>query len=428
MGINAGLGGYGGSSYIDDVILRDRDANTAWHEEADSTREERRYYCQNWRADVVALLTDTGKMVEWVKYSSYGVPFALPAGDTDSDGDFDSTDLGNIGGTYDVREDVNLDGTVDTPDAQDALVINNGYVTLGRGVLSNPVTANRKGYAGYEYDPTFEGASRHLYHVRHRVYDADVGRWTRRDPLGYVDGMSLYEYVSSLPIPYSDLAGLSGGGPKDKDKKKSKKKRKNPLDKPFDHERHGAYFKWRVNCNGHIIEREGWGRVDDIMAGLSRMAQFGCCIEYFTMSNHHSTSGSWSCDDRSDMVTDPDFANSLPPLCDGARLDLNSCNSCALAERIKQNNPNAKDIKIECTDGENAHHPGIGIDFTPLNPDGKDKTIKQDTYRPGASTSRQAHVPDACPYIDWPISPRPQPRVRGRCQNYSGVQCHDTYR
>jgi len=26
-----------------DVILRDRDANTAWHEEADATREERRH-------------------------------------------------------------------------------------------------------------------------------------------------------------------------------------------------------------------------------------------------------------------------------------------------------------------------------------------------------------------------------------------------
>lgn len=30
-------------------------------------------------------------MVEWLKYSSYGVPFGLPKGDTDSDGDLGST-------------------------------------------------------------------------------------------------------------------------------------------------------------------------------------------------------------------------------------------------------------------------------------------------------------------------------------------------
>ncbi|MBX3322249.1 MAG: hypothetical protein KF757_04590 [Phycisphaeraceae bacterium] len=38
---NAGLDGVGGSSYIDSIIMRDRDANTVWFEEADSTREER---------------------------------------------------------------------------------------------------------------------------------------------------------------------------------------------------------------------------------------------------------------------------------------------------------------------------------------------------------------------------------------------------
>ena len=33
---NAGLDGYGGSSYIDAVVLRDRDANTAWEDEVHS--------------------------------------------------------------------------------------------------------------------------------------------------------------------------------------------------------------------------------------------------------------------------------------------------------------------------------------------------------------------------------------------------------
>jgi len=134
---------------------------------------------------VVALLTNTGKMVEWVKHSAYGVPFALPAGDTDSDGD------------------------VDAADATHAHSITGSYQTLGRGVLSSAGVSNRRGYAGYEYDPTFEGAGgRHIYHVRHRVYDAGVGRWTRQEPLGYLDGMNLYAYVQGLAVVAADPWGL----------------------------------------------------------------------------------------------------------------------------------------------------------------------------------------------------------------------------
>ncbi|MCW5777264.1 MAG: hypothetical protein KIS87_12570 [Phycisphaeraceae bacterium] len=197
------------------MVLRDRDANTAWEDEADGTLEERVYYCQNWRADVSAILTATGKMVEWVKYSAYGVPFALPAGDTNSDGDWDATDAAAIlnSSSYDVRQDAELDGDVDSSDAVHAHSITGAYQTLGRGVLSSAAVNNRRGYAGYEYDPTFEGAERWLYHVRHRVYDAEVGRWTRRDPLGYVDGMSLYEYVEANPLALLDAFGLAGTPP-----------------------------------------------------------------------------------------------------------------------------------------------------------------------------------------------------------------------
>jgi len=147
----AGLVGGGDALYIDAVVLRDRDANTAWHDEADGTLEERVYYCQNWRADVSAILTATGKMVEWVKHSAYGVPYALPAGDTDSDGDWDANDAAAIigGGAYDVRKDAELDGDVDSNDAVYAHSITGAYQTLGRGVLSSAAVNNRRGYAGY---------------------------------------------------------------------------------------------------------------------------------------------------------------------------------------------------------------------------------------------------------------------------------------
>jgi hypothetical protein len=45
--------------------------------------------------------------------------------------------------------------------------------------------------------------------VRHRVYDPELGRWTRRDPIGYVDGMGLYENVGSGVIGRIDSNGLA---------------------------------------------------------------------------------------------------------------------------------------------------------------------------------------------------------------------------
>ena len=118
---HAGLDGAGGSSYINGVVLRDKDANTAWTDASDGTLENRVYYCQNWRGDVSALVTATGKMVEWVKYSAYGVPFGMPSGDADSDGDFDSADQTAIQAlidtsSYEVRADQDLDGDVDASD------------------------------------------------------------------------------------------------------------------------------------------------------------------------------------------------------------------------------------------------------------------------------------------------------------------------
>jgi len=190
------------------MILRERDANTSWTAASDGTLEERRYYCQNWRADVSVILASGGTLVEWVKYSPYGIPFGLPGADTDSDGDCDATDISNFDSvpSYDVRYDIDLDGDNDATDKAIAQTYYQG-TTYGWDILSsNPDTGtgNRKGYAGYEYH---EAVS--LYHIRNRVLHPELGRWTRRDPLGYVDGMNVYEYVRGRAIRAFDILGLS---------------------------------------------------------------------------------------------------------------------------------------------------------------------------------------------------------------------------
>jgi RHS repeat-associated protein len=57
-------------------------------------------------------------------------------------------------------------------------------------------------YCGYYHD-----SETGLYHVRYRYYHPPLGRWTSRDPIGYADGMGLYEYGRSHPIAGIDPLG-----------------------------------------------------------------------------------------------------------------------------------------------------------------------------------------------------------------------------
>jgi RHS repeat-associated protein len=206
----AGLDGRGTGSYIDLVIYRDRDINSGWTSAADGVLEERLYYCQNWRADVSAIVTDAGQMKEWGKYSAYGVPFGLPGGDTNSDGDCDSGDVSQVNtwvlsGPYDVRGDIDLDGDVDHTDSSTISGSFSG-IAMGRGKLSATSVRNMLGFVGYEFNEAVDGS----YSARIRHLSSVHGRWRSRDPIGYEEGQSLYEYVGSSPVALE--TPLSFGG------------------------------------------------------------------------------------------------------------------------------------------------------------------------------------------------------------------------
>ena len=214
----AGLNGTQTSLPLDAFVLRDRNTAGYWADSVSSFSGERTYHCQNYfggRGDVVAILTSAGKQMEQVRYSAYGVPFGIPAGDTNADGGVVATpDIAQItawtSGAYNVRGDFDLDGDVDNDDV--SIVSSNfgksvgwGKLTVGpNDTLTGFVGGFRKGYCGYEHD----GTNPKIMHVRHRAYLADLGRWTRRDPLGYVDGGSLYEYCRSTPMSGLDPMGL----------------------------------------------------------------------------------------------------------------------------------------------------------------------------------------------------------------------------
>ncbi|MCW5764079.1 MAG: hypothetical protein KIT88_12665 [Phycisphaeraceae bacterium] len=199
----AGDGGFGTASYIDAVVLRDRDATSTsnsdpaetWLFASDGVLEERVYYLQDWHQDVVQLIADDGSAVERVHYSAYGVPFGLHPADMDLDGDVDGADFTKFtalyNGGYHVLVDFNHDGVVDSTDYVAFASLYTAGESLGRGNLSRSTTDNRIGYAGYRWDRFIS-----KYHVRNRVYEPATGRWLTRDPIDYASGSAnLYEYV-----------------------------------------------------------------------------------------------------------------------------------------------------------------------------------------------------------------------------------------
>jgi RHS repeat-associated protein len=149
--------------YIDAPILRDE--NKDGDSDCINGDDERLYYCNDVNMNVVALVNTSGEAVERYRYDAYGwIPYAL----------------------HGVKD---VDGTDTSASEWEPRPYADSFV-------------NEIGFCGYWYDPY-----NFINHVRHRAYYPNRG-WLQRDSLGYVDGMSLYEYVGSGPVGHTDPAGL----------------------------------------------------------------------------------------------------------------------------------------------------------------------------------------------------------------------------
>jgi RHS repeat-associated protein len=163
------------------------------------------------------IVDDAGVPKERIKYSGVlsggGVPICMSLADYNADGVVDATDASNFSTDYftpDDRADVNFDGQIDGDDYGLYFAEYSGTEAGGRAVLSRASVANRIGYAGYQWDPSITGSGVNTgkYHVRNRVLNSELGRWTRRDPLGYIDSSNLLEYAETNPIINTDSSGL----------------------------------------------------------------------------------------------------------------------------------------------------------------------------------------------------------------------------
>jgi len=136
-------------AWVDEVLNMERDGQAV-------------YYHQNALGSVVGLTTSLGDVAERYVYSTYGCVTVI-------DGDGNPVPPNSWG----------------TPHS----VLDNPYLFTGRQLDEETG----------------------LYHYRARTYSCERGRFLQRDPLGYVDGMNLYEYAESRPTINRDPSGLACG-------------------------------------------------------------------------------------------------------------------------------------------------------------------------------------------------------------------------
>lgn len=211
---NAGLNGRGGSSYIDSAAIRETNP-TSPGSGITPLMQTHWYTLQNWRADVVATLTSNGSLTAWSSYTAYGKQQIWGVADVD-----DGSGNGVPDGGVTIDDFLLYDAWFEAGDPRADL--DDGS---GKGIPDGGVTIDdflfyldwyggsggdfnsRIGYAGYVKDEA-DSAQSGLYHVRCRGYIPELGKWLSRDPFGYVDSMSLYEYVSARPVCTTDPFGL----------------------------------------------------------------------------------------------------------------------------------------------------------------------------------------------------------------------------
>lgn len=141
----ATLATYVYGNYIDEVLTMDRSGNTY-------------YYHQNALWSVEAVSNSGGNVVERYTYDAYGQPSIY-------------------------------NGT-------GVALAANGWGTP-HSAIENPWM-----FTGRQFDEETG-----IYFYRARYYDPGKGRFLQRDPLGYVGGLSLYDYVEDNPIKFVDPEG-----------------------------------------------------------------------------------------------------------------------------------------------------------------------------------------------------------------------------
>ena len=153
---------------------------------------EHYYYNTRWQLLEVRSGSETGTVIEaYIWHPHYVDALAARFWDSNADGDFGDTDEVQY-----ALHDANYNVTA-LVDTTGAVIERYEYTPYGEvTVLDADFSDDADGASDVENPYTFTGRrfddETGLYYYRNRYYHAEMGRFVSRDPLQYVDGMSLY--------------------------------------------------------------------------------------------------------------------------------------------------------------------------------------------------------------------------------------------
>ena len=174
---------------------------------------------------MTGIVTKNGTLAEGYTYDAYGKVnvWGYPPMDFNRDGDVDNDDLAEFTSAdaspdpaVDPKADADGDGDVDgadysyfqavatAPDVPPVTLFTSGlgnvYFFTGRRLHFHETLHD-------DPDPANPEPNRQVQYSRARHYCPIHGRFLQQDPAEYVDGMNLYEYVSSRPTVLTDPTG-----------------------------------------------------------------------------------------------------------------------------------------------------------------------------------------------------------------------------
>jgi len=128
--------------------------------------------------------------------------------DETSDGDFE--DPGDLN-LYFLQD--RIYNIVALTDTDGAVKERAWYEPYGKATVRRESDGQEQGASFFDNPYLFQGrrwcTESSLYYFRNRDLSPTLGRFVQRDPVGYVGGVSLYEFVSSAPSAFVDLLGLA---------------------------------------------------------------------------------------------------------------------------------------------------------------------------------------------------------------------------
>ena len=160
-----------GARYVDNVLEIGINTDPADGQEDDC--EDFYYPVQDANFNVVGLVDSAGTLLERYEYTPYG----------------ERTVYGRSGS----------DDTITSAPLYESQRVNTG---TEQDPLWAPYSLCDLGHQGLFLDKEFSA-----YDNRRRVLSPPLARFLQRDPIGYADGMGLYQYVGSSPTGYLDWAG-----------------------------------------------------------------------------------------------------------------------------------------------------------------------------------------------------------------------------